>query len=181
MTECAIGLDLSLTNPAACRIPLDWDCDMRRVEVWHMRTPDKFGQSDNEQALRRRYIAERVASECSLRSCSIAIESLPTRKAFALVPLAQLQGVVRDALLLHDIHTAPQSTARKLFLGNLPASDIKETVRRTVQSFPGCAHWTGDECDAFVAANWLLSELGVPCLMAPRIAKPKPKRARKVK
>jgi hypothetical protein len=99
---------------------------------------------------------------------AFAIESLPTHGAFALAPLGELHGVMRRRLRISgcNVQTAPLATARKLLMGKLPQKDQKTIVRSTVQSFDGCAHWTGDECDAFVVANWLLAELGAPFLSA---------------
>lgn len=53
---------------------------------------------------------------------------------------------------------APQSSARKLLLGKLPSKGRKEIVRRVVDSLHSFED--GDQADAFVAANWGLSELG---------------------
>lgn len=165
----AIGLDLSLTSPGICIIPLDWDCDMRRVQVAHFKTPEPDG-TDYGRALRLRqlshWIAKQLASIVGEIDC--AIESLPTHNAFAIAPLAELHGVVRLHLLdeLIETHIAPQSAARKLLLGALPKKDVKVIVAATVRSISGCASWTGDECDAFVVANWLLCELGAPFMTA---------------
>ncbi len=108
----------------------------------------------------------------------VAIESLPTR-AFSTVGLAELHGVVRSSMHLAGfrVYTAPQSTARKLILGALPPKDRKKITIETIRSFNECSDWGEDECDAFVAANWLCAELGMPFLAAPQ--KQKAKKARK--
>lgn len=162
----AVGLDLSLTSPGICTIPLDWDCDMRRVQVEHFeysRTP----KSDHERAMRLHSLRNWIVGRPTT-GAAFAIESLPTHGAFAIAPLAELHGVVRLGLYMKAAHvsTAPQATARKLFLGKLPRKDVKEIVRKTIQEIPGCGNWTGDECDAFVVANWLLGELGAPFMAA---------------
>lgn len=96
------------------------------------------------------------------------IESLPTHGAHAIAPLGELHGVVRFLLLEagQRVVTVPQASARKLLLGKLPRSDIKETVRQVVTGFDGCAGWKSDEADAFVAANYLVGECGGVALAA---------------
>lgn len=167
-----IGLDLSLTSAGVSCLPMDWDCEPSRClvsTVEHNHVP----QNDTERAERLASVARRVlgaARELASGRGIVAwgIESLPTHNAHATVPLAELHGVVR--LLLCDegqrVVTVPQSGARKLLMGKLPRSDVKAMVAATVRSFTGCAGWGGDEVDAFVVANWLVSEMGGVSLAA---------------
>lgn len=165
-----IGLDLSLTSSGVACIPLDWDGDMRRVSVGtvrHRHVP----QDDTARAERISTVAQRCL--CLGRELAAGhgiamwgIESLPTARAYAQVPLGELHGVVR--YLLHQggaqVVTVPQASARKLLMGSLPRKDAKRIVNETVTSIDGAAAWGGDECDAFVAGQWVVSELGGYCL-----------------
>lgn len=171
--DYVIGLDLSLTSPGVCRIPLDWGCDFRRCNVSQSAQKGKAPRDDMERAQRLDglcCIIEQEIALCPGRIRGVAIESLPTHGAHNLVTLGELHGVVRCMLMRRRIwtRTAPQATARKLLLGALPRKDAKEVVRQTVRSFEGCASWGGDEVDAFVAANWLLAEMGEAFVSAPK-------------
>lgn len=168
-----IGIDLSLTRPAVCAIPSDWDGDMRRVKVrnfdYTKREVPRDDATRGERLARVCHDVLTMARKLGGDEFEVAIESLPTHGAHSLVPLAEAHGVIRYlcSRLGIDIVTAPQATARKLFLGALPKQDAKKTIEKTVQSFNGCGGWTGDECDAFVVANWLCSERGIPFHAAP--------------
>lgn len=161
-----VGLDLSLTCPGVCIIPTDWGHDLRRVQVHHATVPVEGG-NDACRANRLVWI-ESWLTQFIKEGRMFAIESLPSHGAFAIGPLGELHGVVRRRLFVNncEVRTAPLATARKLLMGKLPQKDQKTIVRSTVQSFDGSAHWTGDECDAFVVANWLCAELGAPFLSA---------------
>ena len=177
MTQYAIGIDASLLHPAICRIPLDWDCDMKRVEVAHLDTSDReWKELSEKERFRCKLDAAKFVSHQIYLGDSAAIESLPTRDAFNLVELAKLHGIVEYMLYPDKLVTVNQSSARRLFMGKtkrtktadgkIKKGDMKKQVIAVVRSLQGAANWTGDECDAFVIANYLASELGAPCMMA---------------
>jgi hypothetical protein len=177
MTElCIIGLDLSLTSAGVACIPSTWDGRLERVAV--ATVPHRHAPHDDTERAER---LATVARQCLSAARELAagrgiacwgIESLPTHQAHALVPLAELAGVVR--YLLHQdgarVLTVPQASARKLLLGKLPRRDVKEVVRQTVRSMAGAGCFGPDEVDGFVVVNWLAAELGWQCLCAPASA-----------
>lgn len=56
---------------------------------------------------------------------------------------------------------APLSSARKMVLGKLPRSGAKTLIHATVHSFSSVIDgWTGDEIDAWVAANYGIGQIG---------------------
>lgn len=56
---------------------------------------------------------------------------------------------------------APLSSARKMVLGKLPRADTKAITHATVRSFSAMIDgWTGDEIDAWIAANYGLGQIG---------------------
>lgn len=162
-----VGLDLSLTCPGVCIIPTDWDLSMSRVRVHHATVPVPGG--DDKCRANRLVWIEGWITTFIHDKYAFAIESLPSHSAYAIGPLGELHGVIRRRLFVNntETRTAPLSEARKLLMGKLPNRDQKKIVCTTVRSFDGAAHWTDDECDAFVAANWLCAELGTPFLAAP--------------
>jgi hypothetical protein len=67
-----------------------------------------------------------------------------------------------------------QNTARKLLLGKCPQKDVKVAVQNAL--FSQCKAprtWTEDQGDAFVIANYGLSEVGGTCLTLATPAKRK--------
>jgi len=164
----ATGFDLSLTAPAYCTIPLNWDGDIRRVKVGHLRPNKSAPHCDMERAARLDRLVNWAMTSLGQFGGHVAIEALPTHAAYSLVPSAELHGVIRHSLYRAGIETrtAPLSSVRGLLMGPIASKGAKEIVRRTIQSFAGCASWTGDECDAFAVANWLCGELGAPVISA---------------
>jgi hypothetical protein len=93
------------------------------------------------------------------------IEGLPTHggQFFASGQLEQVGGAVRYALWSEVrlvANTVPLNSGRKTVMGKLPRSDVKRIVHETIRSFSQLSDWTGDELDAWVAANHGVSLLG---------------------
>ncbi len=170
MIEYRVGLDLSLTSPGFCAIPKGWGCDMGACVVMS-RKFEGPRLLDCDRAKRLIDVAHTLFGWILALTGEreVAIESLPTR-SFSTIDLAELHGVIRYQLYSGGwrTRTAPQSTARKLFLGKLPQKDRKIITCETVRSFDGCNKWNDDECDAFVVANWLCAELREPFISAPK-------------
>ena len=180
MSSWCIGLDLSLASSKASRLgvaacPLDWDGERRRI-VFDQIEYSLIPQSDDERGQRLLFLAK-AAIERSLNLCGgswlgaikcIVLEALPTHQAFGLVPLAELHGGVRILAAKYGIHliTGQLATIRKLFLGSLPQGKglAKKVIEDTINSMPGWASVTKDQCHALVACNYGLSEMCVPCL-----------------
>jgi hypothetical protein len=167
MSEAVLGIDQSPTGLGVCVIPVNWDMDFRNVYA---------ARFDGGKLTKDACAHDRIArmSSLAIRVCDFArqwrvthgwLESSLSMGAFSIVPQAKLAGALEVKIL--DImglalETAHISTVRKYLLGKLPRSDAKEIVREVVWSLDGArkALLTGDEVDAFVIANWALTELG---------------------
>ena len=167
MTETILAIDQSPTGLGVFAIPVGWDLDFRNVLAARF---DGGKLKKDATAMQR---ISRMAA-LALRVCEFArqwhvthiwMESSLSGGAFSIVPQAKLAGAI-EITLASEIGIYPEtahiSTVRKYLLGKLPRSDAKEIVRQTVWSLDGAkmALATGDEVDAFVIANWALSELG---------------------
>lgn len=174
--DYVFGFDLSLTSPGICRIPFNWGAAPDACYVTHFDGP-RAPLDDIERARRLDDLCALLEQELALcpgRITGVAIEGLPTHQAHAIAPLAELHGVVRVMLLRRHIwtRTAPLTSVRKLLLGKLPKKDQKKIVEATVRSFGGCGHWSSDEIDAFVVANWMMAELGESFVSCPVETRP---------
>lgn len=176
-----VGLDLSLTRPAACRIPGDWEVgDWSRVVVasWEPAVPRGDG-IDFERARIERLveIADRVRAfvEMGARSPgdrevvveprvdAVGIESYAySSSSSSVTKLAELGGVVRVSLFSYGIVPVPvvAASARKLLLGKLPRADQKAWVQAALKRARAPFWEDDDQADAFCVANWLRAELG---------------------
>lgn len=173
MTAWVIGLDLSLTAPAACALPLDWrPGDWRRARVSSLK-PDAPSSKDDIEGQLVRY--------CTIRGWihdlpkildvgqpkAVYIEDYAFSKNMANGSrLRELGGVVKmeiwEKLKLVPV-TVAANTARKTLFGRrkLPRSDVKVHVQRVI--FDECkapTAWTEDEADAYCCSNHALSVVG---------------------
>lgn len=165
-----VGLDLSLTAPAACLIPSGWQIgDWADLEVaaWSPPAPE---EPDNLDALYRRlsWITSAVVEFCARRARPVvAVEQYAfSRSSSSVTKLAELGGCVRVALWQDGIVARPlvAASARKLLLGKLPRKGAKDATQIALWG-AGCPKaWSGDVLDAFACANLALSDLGVPAL-----------------
>lgn len=167
MTEVVLGIDQSPTGLGVCAIPIEWDMDFRNIRSARFDGGSlPKGANAHERISRMSSLSMRVIDFARMHSVTHGwIESSLTGGGFQIVPQAKLAGALEVKLL--DImglamETAHISTVRKYLLGKLPRSGAKEIVREVVWSLPGAkkALLTGDEVDAFVIANWGLTELG---------------------
>ena len=163
-----LGIDLSLTGLGLVAVPGDWGLDFARVKRVTLGIALKKDASATEQITRRSRLSLDVVTWAEHVGATHAwIEGYPASGGvYNLDKLAEIGGVVRDHLANYFrlyAETAPQSTARKFFLGKLPQRERKAIVVENVQALAS-PEWTADECDAFVAANFGLSELGLPCV-----------------
>lgn len=160
-----LGIDLSTKATAAVAVPLDWDGRWSRVRSMVAGEPLTREATDAERAIRTASIAARVVAFARETGAGHAwIESYAFDQRTAAHTLGELGGVVRLELVRAgvQIHTAQMATARKLLLGKLPRSGVKDAVQATLRA-AGAPVWTPDECDAFVAANFGLAEMGGFC------------------
>lgn len=187
------GLDLSLSGLGAVVVPGDWDFTFSRIAF------TSFGVSLPKKATERE-ITDRLlllSHDVTVwlgreKATHVYVESLPTQRAYQLVPLAELRCAVRLELrrkLAIDIDVANQTSARYLFLGGLPKKtpagdkfDKKAAIAEMLKA-RGARFEDLDQGDAFVVANWGMAALGVPhlkhTLFDPNAPKAKKPRARK--
>lgn len=121
--------------------------------------------TDAERAHRTERIAKRlVAFAQSVGATHAFIEGYAYSQANAAHSLGELGGVVKLALVNAgiEIHTVTASQARKFLLGTCPRSGAKVAVAEALRA-AGASFETLDECDAYAAANFGLSELGGYC------------------
>ena len=172
--QVVLGLDLSYSGLGMCAVPTDWDCELSRVraETRALRLPRNPTTREQLQRLASLALDVRVFA-VRVGASHVWIEGLPVKggskvNGRSLIILGELRAAVRLELLRElglCAELAEQSSARKLLLGHLPTADRKLIVEQTVRSMPGSAVFEdGDQIDAFVAANWGLSELGAPCI-----------------
>lgn len=176
-----VGFDFSLSAPAAVALPLDWKPGVwRRVYAWLGKPPaPKSGDDRIGQLKRYRFIAdwaESVISEIARKERPKIINAwredygfnknnANASKLMESGGITQLAVWEKHALVIPAV-TA--SSARKLFLGENPREDPKIRVQDTL--FNKCKApktWDENQADAFVVANWGLSEAGGVALALP--------------
>jgi len=166
-----IGIDLSLTGLGLVAVPddcawgpdFDWSCVLHRTLTTDKGAPlvDRMGALGADVATWVRWVGKKRGGELVC-----VHEGYPVGgRVYNLDKLAELGGTVKHMLRSYLgllVAQAPQSAARKLLLGKLPQRGRKAAVIEVVRAMlpNGGAGWTDDECDAFVAANWMLGELG---------------------
>lgn len=182
MNEVVLGIDASLTGTGLVAVPLGWDLEWRRIQ--HI----TLGVSLTKLATERERLERMQMLALDVRTWAIRvgathawIEDLPTQAAFNIPQLAELRGFIRSELMRECglfVERAPQSSIRKLFLGRLPPRERKQAVIAALDCMTDVFQ-TADEKDAFVVANWGLSELGAPCVaLPPPPAVPRAKRTK---
>jgi hypothetical protein len=173
-----IGFDLSLSAPAAVALPLDWrPGDWKRVKAW-AGSPKKPENQDDLAGHAERYIE--IAGWASDCICELGTKPAKPGAVRAYVEsygfsknnanasrIMESGGHVRAHLYQRYkivLHGAASSAARKLSLGfnpRKPQYDAKVVVQDTVfNRFKAPKRWTEDQCDAFLIAQFGLSEEG---------------------
>lgn len=164
-----LGLDLSLSFPAAVFLPAGWKIgDWKRVIAFSFETPspeswvghyvrihDIWCELD---AFADRHGAEDIVFEDYAFGASSS----------SVTKLAELGGYVRTQFLewrgYEVVVSALTAThARKILLGKVPKG-AKKLVEQSLKKV-GAPFKNDNETDAFCCANARLSDLGYPCLM----------------
>lgn len=185
-----LGIDASLTSTGLCAIPLDWDLRWNRICAHTIKRSLTSAATERERIERMQSIAVEIRCfAVEVHATAVWIEDLPSGRAFHIPQLAELRGFIRaelarDLQLRLFVERANQSSIRKLLMGKLPQSDRKKAVAAVLDCMtaecPIQPFSNGDERDAFVVANWGLSELAAPCIALPPpevVKKPRTKRA----
>lgn len=176
MTIWIIGFDLSLSAPAAVALPLDWrPGHWKRVKSWLGRPPLPENQDDLEGQAERSIAIAHWASDCikdlgAMPKTHVRayVESYGFSKNNAHASrVMESGGHVRAHLYQRYkivLHGVASSEARKLTLGfnpRKPAHDAKVVVQDTVfNKFGGPKKWDENQCDAYLIAQFGLSEEG---------------------
>lgn len=168
-----VGLDLSLTGPAACWIPSGWeigDWSALKVEAWKPALP-KSPDNLDELYFRLAWITHRVrdfvTAKSKERPAYVAVEGYAfAAHSSSVTKLAELGGAVRVALWEAGFlaHPVTASAARKFLLGKLPKKDAKVATHLALWGAGAPKEWSGDVLDAFACANYALSDQGVPAM-----------------
>lgn len=166
-----LGLDLSIRAPAAVALPLNWrPGSWRQVRTWALSTTPPSSSTDTLGRLRRydevSMWALGIITELGRANVRkvIAEDYAFTRNITSTTPLRESGGIVKYRLWRQFgivVDTVPSTKARKLFLGKLPRADVKLVVQDKLFNVCGAPKtWTEDVCDAFVVAQYALSECG---------------------
>jgi len=171
--SAVMGLDLSTRASAAIVLPRNWAGD------WTMMRSLVFGSAlektatVRDRALRTESIAEAVVqfgNDYGVRHVWIEGYAFSRVSASTHI-LAELGGVVKLELVRAgmQVQIANMGTARKLLLGRVPRGKgaakkgALKALRAAGMPFRSGKDTWNDEADAFVAANFGMSELGGHC------------------
>lgn len=187
LTHGVLGLDLSLTRPAACYLPSGWrpgDWGAIVAASWPSKPAKPHaadGPLERERARWARVstiahqVGEFVHAHAVAGTDAIAVEDYPYgMQGTAVTGLAELRGAVCTVLRSISPQYVPLplniSTCRKLLLGKLPSrrkgepplpkGAAKVAVQQALYGAGAFNLANDDECDAFAVANALLSDCG---------------------
>jgi hypothetical protein len=168
-----IGLDLSLTQAAACSVPVGWNLDWSRVRWMTAGGGLKREATPKERIERLRDIADALASFVVKTPgfstggvIHLMVEQYTFGTSFGAHSAGEIGGVVRlrlyerTGLILTPVIA---TSARKLMLGKNPRStkEAKDKVVAFLQLAGASNVPNADAADAFVVANYKLCEWGV--------------------
>jgi hypothetical protein len=197
VTPWVIGFDLSLTAPAAVALPHDWrPGDWERVKTWTLAPPAPKSKDDLiGQMERYERIAEWATNVVNiiptkmkaLTGVQIYVEAYGYSANNANASRIMESGGIVKALIYRRFKNVMlpvgSSEARKRTLGfnpRRPKYDPKVVIIDTViNKFKAPRCWSEDVCDAFIVAQFGLSEAGgkILALPAPVPIKSKKRRA----
>jgi hypothetical protein len=161
-----VGLDLSLRAAAACALPHRWNHSLKRVKVATFGGDVAAEATPLDRVQRLHDIANGIVDFCRKNQAShVWTEEFAfSQKQSQSHALGEGGGVVKLALYQQlglVVIPVVASSARKLMLQHLPKSDVKTFTHWNIRQLGApIDKWNGDEIDAFVVANFGLSELG---------------------
>lgn len=164
-----MGLDLSLRASAALVIPAGWELGRWNKLVSHVVGSNLLQDADQGQKLSR---LESISDEIvKFARDNHVTHVFVEQYAFSQMltrahAIGELGGVVKLDLrrkLGLVVMPVVASQARKFLCGTVPRKDSKDFVIAKLVDM-GANFQTDDEGDAFVVANWGLSELGLVAL-----------------
>lgn len=164
-----MGLDVSLKGTGICVLPTDWaPGDWGSVKSVRLGDEGELGGMDRVTEIARR-IQERVSVYGVNRA---AIENYAfSFSANAITVVAELVGAIRYELWTGQnllVRPIVASSARKTLFGaqrRMNRKEVKHFISIEMKKM-GCPLESEDERDAFIIANRLRHDLGLPCLAA---------------
>jgi Holliday junction resolvasome RuvABC endonuclease subunit len=175
VADIVLGLDLSLTGAGLVAVPSDWSGSWGRIARTTVGHPLKKNASEADRIGRLVRISAEVVTFAEAHRCTAAVleqYAFTSRHAHA-HSLGELGGICKVLLTERcriPVDVVPPASARKLILGRLPRKDVKAHTRAALTRMGMPPAWTDDEADAFVVANWKLSEIGGYALVVPEVA-----------
>ena len=165
-----LGLDLSLTGTGLCVIPADWGCNWDKCITAKLGATLDHGASLSDELVRLDEIRSGVLRFCAdhyVTHVWVEQYAFSARQSRSHA-LGEVGGVVKLALHRRSmpLQTVVVSQARSI-LGKVPRKDSKVHTRALLTAMGAPVAWDGDEADAFVVANWGLSELDEACIIGP--------------
>jgi len=168
MSQTIIGLDLSLRSTGAVAVPVDWDIKWGQVETMVVGYPLENATTE-QKCIRIRAIVKAVAvfvekhNPDEIWMEELAFNSRGSRSQ----EISGLTWMVRVTLFSmgYVVKMVTAAAGRKRFLGKLPRKGQKVAVQLALQDLGAPFSGQDDTCDAFVVANYGLSEAGGRSLM----------------
>lgn len=168
-----IGLDLSLTAPAAVAIPIGWRPGNWRAVDADLLKPDAPSKDDLEGQFRRyRVIAEWAKKFAATHGGGAVAATFRESYGFSQNTTGGSRIMESGGIVCYTLYTAfaivprpvAANSARKFLLGFSPSKRTGHNAKVEVQAalFKAGApkKWEENICDAFVVANFGLTELG---------------------
>lgn len=185
-----VGLDPSLTAFGLAAVPSDWGLDFRQVRRVTLTTkPGPLAPRRAALAADALLWVLRVAGKLGIPRTKVHVTMeggiMNARDIKTIRSQERLAGVVEHEFLTNgrlEITIPEQQSIRSTFAGkSARGRGIGDALQALLQqACPLTASWDEAELDAFLVANWALSETGeafISC--APPVESPKPKRSRR--
>jgi hypothetical protein len=167
------GFDLSLTASGMVAVPEQWCGDWSRIRTGRAGKKLTKQATTEEQIERLRSIRSRVQAFVREHHVTVAVieEYAFSATTSGAHSLGELGGVVKVELydMGVDVHVVSPARARTL-LGRQPKRDRKVWAQGRLYAAGAPKAWSGDELDAFVNANYYLSEHGGHAIILPEAA-----------
>lgn len=167
------GFDLSLTATGMVAVPEHWCGDWSRIRTGRAGKKLTKTASPAEQIERIRSIRGRVQAFVKANHITVAVieEYAFSATTVGAHSLGELGGVIKVELydMGVDVHVVSPARARTL-LGRQPKRDRKVWAQGRLYAAGAPKAWSGDEIDAFVNANYYLSENGGHAIILPEAA-----------
>lgn len=158
-----LGLDLSLTSTGMVAVPVDWRQDWSRVAASVAGRRASNSDPEDKRIERLELIRNAVMTFAHGYGCThVFLEDYAyTAQHSRAHALGELGGAVKVALrhMGLELQVVSPASARTL-LGKQPKRDRKAWAQTQLFGAGAPRDWPGDVADAFIVANWGLSELG---------------------